>query len=1448
MTVHESSGTESTLTGPEGRASSPAPAPDWRQLFEAAPSAMIGVDRTGRVLFANRLARELLGWSDGDPAATGDFRPPFSARSWERWREYLRRCFDGVASHRPQPIELDLSLSDDETVTVEIVVSLLEPADPGVAVCALREISRGRREDRDLRAAERCGWALEALPAGIALLDETGRIVYVNPAGQGIWAGAEYVGIEDFGLYRGWFPESRESIRPEQWAAARAVLNGEACLDEVLEIESFEGDRKVVRHSAVPLRGRDGGPHGAVVLIQDVTQQQRDEQAIRDAERRYRTLSDAIPHIVWSCDPDGQVQYLNRKWLEFTGVALEELNERGWGAVIHPTDLPKMPALWKASNRTGEVFETELRFRRHDGVYRWFLARGLPLRDPDGAVREWIGTSTDISVLKETEDALRESEARFRAAMERAPIGMALVGLDGLYLKVNHALCELTGYSEAELTRMTFQSITHPEDLERDTERLEQLLSGVIRTYETEKRYLRRDGSLLWILLTTTLVRGDDGAPLYFVSQMLDITERKRSTETLARSEAEYRAIFELAAVGVTETEPQTGRFLRVNRRFCEITGYEQDELLSMSLLDLTHPEDRYRTEENLRAVAEGRSDQWILEKRCVRKDGNTIWVRLDGTLLRDAEGRPYRRITMVQDISDRKRAEQALQEAHALQEAILNAADYAIVSTDERGIFRSFNRGAERMLGYTAAEIVGKEGVDRVLEAEELRRWGEDRLHRREFTPEERFRKALEDLAAGEEIEREWTAIRKDGSRFPVLISLTALRDVEGAVCGMVGIARDITRRKRAELRLQQQARLLDLAHDAIVVRDLSGRIAYWNSGAERTYGFSKAEVLGRSMAELVGMPPEVMEAISAELQRRGAWEGELVQRTRTGEQLIVASRHVLQTGEDGVPAAVLEINRDVTWQKQAEEERARQSLRWLLLSEAAGELLETEDPVQVVRSLFERVSTHAGVDSFIYLVAQEEGQALALCSYAGLEGTGLEEYFSTQFWDSICGRAAQLRAPQYASDLQERSDTATNVLREHGVRAFCSYPLLAGDRLLGTLSFGSHSRREFDADELTLFASISHYLAIAMERARLLASERRQTRLFRTVLQALPVGVWLADPNGRILMGNPEAHRIWGGSADFDIQAYFPRHGWWADTGQSIRPEEWASARAARYGEVRLNELIVIEAADGTRKTIRNSAIPVRDEDGEAYGVVVLNEDVTDEKRAAAERERLLQSEQQKSEQLELAIREAHHRIKNNLQAITDLLSLELFSARTREVADPLRESMERVQAIALVHDLLSRDEDVETVDIRHLAQRLIPTVLQSNGINLGQAQVQTEIPSLCLPSRQATALALILNELISNAAKHALKGRNGRLEVRVLEEDEDVLLVVQDDGPGLPAGFELDRHGNVGLGVVQALIQSNMSGRMRMLNQAGLRVELRFPRRDKERAGGERADTDL
>jgi PAS domain S-box-containing protein len=331
-------------------------------------------------------------------------------------------------------------------------------------------------------------------------------------------------------------------------------------------------------------------------------------------------------------------------------------NPDAWVGFLVPQDRERVQAAFSGLMADEPSLDVSYGIVRPDGEVRSVRARGFQVRDAAGTLVRLIGTVTDITDHTRASDALRESEERFAGAFEHAPIGVALTAPDGRWLKVNRALCELVGYTEAELLTRTFQGMTHPDDLASDLERMRRLMAGDVRAYQMEKRYLHADGHFVTVLLNVSLVRDAVGAPRYFIAQIQDITERKLAEQALRTSTEEFRAL--------TEAMPQIVWFTRadgwtvyINHRWTEYTGLSTAEGLGRGWNKSFHPGDDERGFREWQAAVET-GGTFSFECRMRRADGEYRWWLIRGMPMRDSDGVITRWCGTCTDIHDMKLAE----------------------------------------------------------------------------------------------------------------------------------------------------------------------------------------------------------------------------------------------------------------------------------------------------------------------------------------------------------------------------------------------------------------------------------------------------------------------------------------------------------------------------------------------------------------------------------------------------------------------------------------------------------------------------------------------------------------------------------------------------------------------------------------------------------------------
>ena len=327
---------------------------------------------------------------------------------------------------------------------------------------------------------------------------------------------------------------------------------------------------------------------------------------------------------------------------------------------------------------------------------------------PDG---RWQAFVRDISDRKRIERALHESEERFRLTIDEAPIGMALVALDGRFVRVNRALCEIVGYSSAELTGLTFQAITHPDDLDADLALADQLARGEIPRYQLGKRYIRKDGTIVDILLSRSILRGRDGAPRYYITQIEDVTERKRAEETLRRSESQYRGLIEHMPDGVFAY--RSGVIVYANDAFARLLGHDdRAALVGKPIVELLHPDDHAAVRERIRTLLQTGLPTPPREFRMIGRDGSFRSVETVG-LRAQFEGQSSL-VVIVRDLTERKRIEEELKAANAFLDAIIENIPLMLFIKESQSLrFVRFNRAGEDLLGWPKQTFIGKTDYD---------------------------------------------------------------------------------------------------------------------------------------------------------------------------------------------------------------------------------------------------------------------------------------------------------------------------------------------------------------------------------------------------------------------------------------------------------------------------------------------------------------------------------------------------------------------------------------------------------------------------------------------------------------------------------------------------------------------------------------------------------------
>jgi len=405
----------------------------------------------------------------------------------------------------------------------------------------------------------------------------------------------------------------------------------------------------------------------------------------RKSEARLRLIIDSIPAPAWSSRADGSTDFVNRRWLDYTGITAEEALGWGWKVAYHPDDLARNADYWRSVLASPEEREVEGRLRRFDGTYRWFLFRVCPLRDESGRVVQWYGTCIDIEDRKQAADALRASELNFRLIVDSIPGLLCTNTAAGELELVNETLLNYTGKPLEELKH--WSEVVHPGDLPAVTGLWSRSVATG-RPFNVEVRIRRADGAYRWFHCRGLPSRDVDGRIVRWYNLLIDVEDRINAEEALRASESHLRLITETIPALVWRTTPDGGVDY-VNRRVLEYTGKRLEDWGNAGWLRLLHPDDVDSTVRRWRQSTEtGQSYQ--VAYRLQRADGAYRWFDARGEPLRDSEGRVVQWYGICIDMEDSKRTEDALRNT---QERLSIASQVATVGELSASIAHEVNQ-----------------------------------------------------------------------------------------------------------------------------------------------------------------------------------------------------------------------------------------------------------------------------------------------------------------------------------------------------------------------------------------------------------------------------------------------------------------------------------------------------------------------------------------------------------------------------------------------------------------------------------------------------------------------------------------------------------------------------------------------------------------------------------
>jgi PAS domain S-box-containing protein len=529
------------------------------------------------------------------------------------------------------------------------------------------------------------------------------------------------------------------------------------------------------------------------------------EEAVCRNERELREVMDTIPAMVWIALPDGSNVSVNRRWTEYAGLSPTGL---GWQAGVHPDDLERHFEAFRKCSAAGVPFEDEVRFRRADGEFRWFVVAAEPFRDEQGRILKWYGIATDIEDRKRAEEELRAAEHEARELLERVPAMISLRTVAGIAY-TNQRIHNSIGVEQGELLGAGWQRYIHPEDRER-------VLGNQIRSTEEMEtmdilyRLRGADGAYRWFRTISEPYPSADGKSHCWYGVATDIDEFYRSRELLRERELQLNLFTENLPAVLFKAAPD-GSIDYVNQRGIEYSGRTVEDLQQKGWTDLIHPDDFEETS-NLwnRLLTENLGYDTVHRFMCA--DGQYRWFHTTVAAYRDDAGKTLAFHGIMLDTTAQKAAELALQQSEQQMQRMMDTFPSLLWSMAPDGSTTFINRKARDYVGITLGQVQDW-GWIQVIHPEE-----------QEYVVQE-LKKAL---AGGSSYEAEHRLRRADGLYRWQMSRAEPLRDEDGQIVQWFGVVIDIDERRRAEDHSRETSVKLARASRIATVAELSASIVH--------------------------------------------------------------------------------------------------------------------------------------------------------------------------------------------------------------------------------------------------------------------------------------------------------------------------------------------------------------------------------------------------------------------------------------------------------------------------------------------------------------------------------------------------------------------------------------------------------------------------------------------
>jgi PAS domain S-box-containing protein len=896
--------------------------------------------------------------------------------------------------------------------------------------------------------------------------------------------------------------------------------------------------------------------------------------------------------------------------------------------------------------------------------------------------------------------------------------------------------------------------------------------------------------------------------------------KRLLAEQALRENEKKYRTLVTQSPDGIFVIDLQ-GNFLSVNQAMCSGLRYSEAEFLSLKIWDIVPEQYVDLHKKRLADILKGKAKNEAAEYLVRGKDGEIHYVDiLSAPFYKDNELIGLQGI--ARDITEKKKMKIRLRESEEYYRTLVETSPDAVIIVDAGGRVTFASPKTFDLFGIPAQTTIEGISILDFVEPEEI----------------PRVQGRMVDILSGRSFPeiREYRLLHHDRQPFWGEVSSAPLRDARKQGVGLLLVIRDVSERKRAEeARFEALARFSGFAEASqygMGMADLDGRILFVNSTLSRMLGEkSAAECLGKHFPSAY-YPPlmarKLLEEVMPALMREGHWHGELELLTADGHRVPTDENYFIIPDKKGRPHYIADILTDISERKRAE-----------MIQQIQYRIANAVAKAETFFSLFETIRNelNALFDTTNFLVAlYDEASGMLSAPFEKDEKELIPQWPAKK---SLTGLVIREKRSMLLSKEQIRQMSQTGEIELIGSRAetWLGVPLLINEKILGAIVVQSYDQADaYDQKTINILETIASQASVYIERKQAETEILRQKAFLEKLVESAPEGIAITDCPGRMLQVNSEFVRMFGYKADEAVGKMIDD----LLAPPGYQEEAGRLTRTSGAGEKIILET-VRKRKDGTLFNVSIIGAPITIGE-QQVAVYAIYRDISKRKQAE---EQIRASLKEK----EVLLQEIHHRVKNNLQIISGLLTLQAEQSAGKSLDDIFCASQDRIRSIALIHEKLYRSHNLAEIAFDEYLRALIANLFTSHGVAAGRITARHEMEPIFFTIEKAIPLGLIVNELVTNALKHAFpNGRRGEIRIGLhgyegaksytQKTDSGTLhviptceLTVADDGVGLPDGFEPDTKKSLGMNLV-SMLAKQIQAELKIKTGPGTEFRFLFP----------------